>query len=833
MSDNESVGGETHIRASRLPHHLGELLHKLLFYTHQGLTRFDFLRQACGILMEFSGCDMLEIRIGENSRSYRCRSWLDTEGAMHCDFVSPADPKSKPVTTNKGPVPEPLPEGVLSGDLTVAAPFLTRGGSFWTGDAARPILLRDKGGKTQGSRTMVIGGEFQSLAWIPFPVDDRTRGFLYLGNRRREFFTKNDVRFYEAVAETLGVALAHQRAQWALRERVKELTCLYGVSNAVQKPNRPVDELLREVVELLPPAWQYPEITFARITFDRRSFSTNSFQDSPWKQGADIVVNSVRRGCIEVVYSNEMPTIDEGPFLKEERDLIDAVAETLGLALAHLRAQWALHERVKELTCLYGVARATQDPARSVDDLLREIVELLPPGWQYPEITSARITIDGRSFSTSSFQDSPWSQSADIVVDGVCRGSIEVVYSTEKPAIDEGPFLREERNLIDAVAETLGLALAHQRAQWALRERVKELTCLYGIAKATQDPARPIDDVLQDIVELLPPGWQYPEITSARIAIDGRSFSTSGFQDTQWKQSAGIIVDGVSRGSIEVVYSTEVPSINGDPFLKEEHDLIKEVARQVSLILERREAEEEKTKLQEQLRHADRLATIGQLAAGAAHELNEPLGSVLGFAQLAKNCPKLPAQAEQDIEKIINAALHAREIIKKLMISARQMPTRKAPCNVNSLVREGLYFLESRCEREGINLVRQLEEGIPEITADASQLHQVLVNLVVNAIQAMPQGGTLTIQTRAEGDHILLIVEDTGTGMTQETMKQIFLPFFTTKAIGQGTGLGLSVAHGIVTSHGGTIRAESQIGKGSRFVVVLPVGKDSDSKENT
>lgn len=707
MSENESVAGETHVRASRLPHHFGELLHKLLFYTHQGLTRFDFLRQACGILMEFSGCDVLEVRIGENGRSYRCRSWLDAEGAMRWDFFSSADPKSKPVSTGKGPVPEPILEGVLNGDLTVAAPFLTRSGSFWTGDAARPILLRGKGGKTQGSRTMVIGGEFQSLAWIPFPVDDRIKGILYLGSRRREFFTKDDVRFYEAVAETLGVALAHQQAQWALRERVKELTCLYGVSKTVQNPNRPVDELLREVVELLPPGWQYPEITSARITFDRRSYGTKGFQDSPWKQSADIVVNGVRRGCIEVVYSTEMPAIDEGPFLKEERNLIDAVAETLGLTLGHQRAQWALRERVKELTCLYGVAKATQDPARSVDDLLRDIVELLPPGWQYPEITSARIVLDGRSFATSGFGEYPWKQSADIVINDTCRGSIEVVYRTEMPLIDD------------------------------------------------------------------------------------------------------------------------------DPFLKEEHDLIKEVARQVGLILERREAEEEKTKLQEQLRHADRLATIGQLAAGAAHELNEPLGSVLGFAQLAKNCPKLPAQAEQDIEKIISAALHAREIIKKLMISARQMPTRKGPCNVNNLVREGLYFLESRCEREGISLVRQLEEGIPEITADASQLHQVLVNLVVNAIQAMPHGGTLTIQTCAEGDRILLVVEDTGTGMTQETMKQLFIPFFTTKAIGQGTGLGLSVAHGIVTSHGGTIRAESQVGKGSRFVVVLPVGKDSDSKENT
>ncbi len=161
------------------------------------------------------------------------------------------------------------------------------------------------------------------------------------------------------------------------------------------------------------------------------------------------------------------------------------------------------------------------------------------------------------------------------------------------------------------------------------------------------------------------------------------------------------------------------------------------------------------------------------------------------------------------------------------------MPTRKAPCNLSGLVRDGLLFLESRCVREGISLVRRLEERLPEITADASQLHQVLVNLVVNAIQAMPHGGTLTIETRAEGDRILLTVEDTGVGMTDEVLKQLFLPFFTTKDIGQGTGLGLSVVHGIVSSHGGTIRVESKPGRGSRFVVTLPAGNASTSKENT
>jgi signal transduction histidine kinase len=256
------------------------------------------------------------------------------------------------------------------------------------------------------------------------------------------------------------------------------------------------------------------------------------------------------------------------------------------------------------------------------------------------------------------------------------------------------------------------------------------------------------------------------------------------------------------------------------------------VAGDLAMIIERRQSQMEKLLLQEQLRHADRLATIGQLAAGVAHELNEPLGSILGFAQLATKIPDLPAPVETDLKKIINASLHAREVIKKLMVFARQMPPQKTPVNLNQVAEEGLYFLEARCAKSGIEVVRSYAEHLPEIIADPSQLHQVLINLVVNALQAMPEGGKLTIKTERLDGHVALIVEDTGVGMAPDILRKIFVPFFTTKDIHEGTGLGLSVVHGIVTSHGGTISVESKPGVGTRFGVELPVGETSGIKES-
>jgi len=385
-------------------------------------------------------------------------------------------------------------------------------------------------------------------------------------------------------------------------------------------------------------------------------------------------------------------------------------------------------------------------------------------------------------------------------------------------------FAREDVLFLEIAAVALGIAIAHQESQWALQERVKELSCLYAIARATQRLHRPIDAVLTEVVELLPAGWQYPEIASARITLGDRTFTTPNFAEGPQRQAADVVVGGERKGTVEVFYAQPRPVMDAGPFLAEERSLIDEIARQVGFVLDRRDDEEEKVRLQEQLRHADRLATIGQLAAGTAHELNEPLGSILGFAELIKNSQRMSKQTRSDLDKIIEAALHAREIIRKLMIFSRQMPTQKASVRLNDLVEKGLAFLEPRCLKEGIRLKREIDRDLPEIVGDASQLHQVLVNLVVNAIQAMPEGGTLTVRTSDRNGEVVLAVEDTGIGMSDEVLKQIFVPFFTTKQAGHGTGLGLAVVHGIVTAHGGTIEVESKVGEGTRFEVRLPAG---------
>jgi len=384
-------------------------------------------------------------------------------------------------------------------------------------------------------------------------------------------------------------------------------------------------------------------------------------------------------------------------------------------------------------------------------------------------------------------------------------------------------FDEDENEIYQDIAKIIAIALVNHNVQAALIERVKELSCLYSISQIAAKREISLGDSLQQIVNLIPPAWQYPDITRGRIILDDKMYVTHDFQEHAQRQKSDIIIKGELRGSVEVFYLDEKPEISEGPFLQEERNVIDTIARQIALLVERREYEQDRLELEKQLRHADRLATIGQLAAGVAHELNEPLGNILGFSQLAKKTPDIPQQTIKDLERIIEASLHSREIIKKLMLFARQTPPKKTRINLNKVVEEGLFFFEERCAKVGIELIRKLSPDIPDITGDQAQLNQVLVNLVVNSIQAMPGGGKLIIKTIRATEYISLIVEDNGIGMSDEVLNKIFIPFFTTKEVNEGTGLGLAVVHGIISSHKGKIKVESTVNQGTRFEIQFKI----------
>lgn len=388
------------------------------------------------------------------------------------------------------------------------------------------------------------------------------------------------------------------------------------------------------------------------------------------------------------------------------------------------------------------------------------------------------------------------------------------------PSPDPSYLVRREADGFLRVSETLAIALEQQRLLAALRERVKELTCTHGLSSLAER-SEPLDELLIEAAQLIPCALQFPEVGRATVVLD-RIAHCSSIANPAARLTAPLWVNGVDRGHVEIVYTEDRPRVGEDLFLPEEHELLGTIARQLSGLVERREAREEKDRLESKLRHADRLATIGTLAAGVAHELNEPLGAVLGFTQLAAGSPEVPANVAGDLGKIEEAALHARSIVRQLMLFARRDLPKTQATELDTVVQAALSLVRARCKESNV-VVRELmdADGVC-VDADPPRLQQVVVNLLVNAVQAMPDGGILTVSTRSDNGNAVLEVKDTGVGMEEHTRERIFVPFYTTKEVNVGTGLGLAVVHGIVTAHGGSIRVASKPGNGTTFEVLIP-----------
>ncbi|MGA8848359.1 MAG: PAS domain S-box protein [Dehalococcoidia bacterium] len=235
----------------------------------------------------------------------------------------------------------------------------------------------------------------------------------------------------------------------------------------------------------------------------------------------------------------------------------------------------------------------------------------------------------------------------------------------------------------------------------------------------------------------------------------------------------------------------------------------------------------ERKKIEDQLILTDRLASIGQLAAGIAHELNNPLTAVIGFSDLLLG-KDLPADAKEDLKTINQESKRATNIVKGLLAFAREQRTGKLLVDINSII-QGVLQLRSYEQRvSNIEVATRFDPAAPQVMGNGAQLQQVFINIIINAEQAMLEAhrkGKLTIVTERVGDIVRASFTDDGPGISPDNMKQLFTPFFTTREVGKGTGLGLSICHGIVTEHGGKVYAESELGEGATFVVELPISK--------
>ena len=395
---------------------------------------------------------------------------------------------------------------------------------------------------------------------------------------------------------------------------------------------------------------------------------------------------------------------------------------------------------------------------------------------------------------------------------------------------------------------------------YELGEQVKELNCLYSVSNLAEKMGVSLEKILQGTLEIIPPSWQYPTITEAKIVIDRQEFKTPNFKKTAWLQSSNIVIKGQKMGSVEICYLEEKPESDEGPFLQKERCLINAISIQLGKIIENKQAEEAlakrtqelsdtldnlKTTQQAQLVEAEKMASLGGLVAGVTHEVNTPIGiSVTMASTLAErttetitayNNKQLKSSAlkayfnmaQTGSKLILNNLNRAVELIQSFkQVAVDQSHLEKRSFAVNKYIKDTLTNLKPYLKKTPHQITVHCDEQI-EINSYPGMFSQIVTNLVMNSVRhAYPteEAGNLRFELKLESEHLMVEYSDDGCGISQENLDKIFEPFFTTARNQGGTGLGLHIIFNLVTQKlQGTISVQSEIGVGTTFILNLPL----------
>src|SRR5690606_2052836 len=349
-----------------------------------------------------------------------------------------------------------------------------------------------------------------------------------------------------------------------------------------------------------------------------------------------------------------------------------------------------------------------------------------------------------------------------------------------------------------------------------LQERIKELSCLYDISSILSKQENISSKTLKAIGVILQQAWRFSEEAIIEIQLENNHYLSKELQGETVTQSAKITIFGDSAGYIKVHYPTS--RLSAKHFLPEEKRLLEKVASDLSSFYEKEKTREKQAILELTAQRNDRLLILGEITAGIAHELNTPLGNILGFAELiaAKTGDK---QIKSDIKKIIQSAIYSREVVKKLMFFACEMPQHMEVIRIKPVIDQVLVMLGPKFKKAEVSHTFSIQDPHLSARLDSIQLSQVLFNLLMNAIYVSPKNGNIDIIVKNDEEFLYINIADEGPGIDEEIRSRIFEPFFSTKPLGEGSGLGLSVVHGIVKSHRGDITTFDNQPRGTIFQV--------------
>ena len=486
-----------------------------------------------------------------------------------------------------------------------------------------------------------------------------------------------------------------------------------------------------------------------------------------------------------------------------------------------------LGERIKELNCLYGISTLTETPGVTLDEIVQGILLLIPPGWQFPEITCARIRIEGLDYQTDNFEETPWKQESEIRASGDQVGKIQVYYLEERADSFEGPFLKEERDLINAIAERIGRTMLQLRAEQALSESEERFRTLVNTSA---------DAIISANSEGKIAMWnQGAENIFGYTAeeVQGRSLSLIMPEHLYENHEVGInrvITSGESKlagSTVELTGKkkdkTEFPvELSLSTWKTGQGTFFTGIIRDITA---RKQAEEVLEGYRSELESSNE--SLEQFAYVASHDLQEPLRMVSSFMELLSN--QYRDQLDENAQEYIDFAVDGAQRMQRLVIDL---------LTYSRVGTQGKSFEAMECqdvlEISLSNLKVALQESsagvthdpLPNVMADEGQLIQLFQNLIGNAIKFIEDGPPkVHIGVSEEKGFHRFAIQDNGIGIAPENLERIFGVSQRLHSIDEfpGTGLGLAICKKIMERHGGRIWVESELGKGSTFFFTLPV----------
>ena len=540
-------------------------------------------------------------------------------------------------------------------------------------------------------------------------------------------------------------------------------------------------------------------------------------------------------------------------------------------------AEFAKNERLKELNCLYGISKIMETPDLSIEEIFRKVINLVPTSWQYPEITVCRIIVDGIEYKEPNFKKTDWMQSSDIKVAGKNVGIIEIYNLVKMPDSDEGPFLKEERMVLDYVAERMGHIVERKQAEEALREseeKYRNLIVTTSEGFWLIDSGQKTIDVNQSLCNML--GYSRSEM------IDKTPFDFVNDENLKvLKEQASRITTTLHR-TYEIILKKKnginLPTIFNATSLIDKNgkpcgsfvlltDITERKLAETELVKAKEKAEESELELQskneeyetineelnqtnedlhkakEKAEESDRLKSA--FLSNMSHEIRTPMNGILGFSDLLKE-PGLTGEEQQSYVAVIKKSgtrmLNTiNDIISMSKIEAGLIELNMQESNINDQIEYIYTFFKPEMERKGMQF--SFRNSLPSneaiINIDREKVYSILTNLVKNAVKYSEKGSIefgYTLKKDGELAELEFYVKDTGIGIPKDRQKAIFDRFIQAdiadKHAFQGSGLGLSISKAYIEMLGGKIWVESEEGKGSTFYFTLPYQSET-IKENS